>query len=106
MKILSIKAQRNYDNPHATPDGHWVELTFENDYGVHTLEMNGRRLLPEDPALRRDLEWLLWDYGLLSQQDSRTQRQRVRVAQEQFDRDLLNYQLARAYMARLGAPEH
>lgn len=104
IKIHSIKGKRNYDNPDTTPDLHWVELVFENEFGTHTLELNGERPLPDDPALRSDLEWLLWDYGLLEQQDSRTAKQRVRIVQNKFDDGDINHPLARAYMETLGTP--
>lgn len=105
IKILSIKGKRNYDNPDTNPDLHWVEMVFQNDYGTHTLELNGEHPLPSEPELRRDIEWLLWDYGLLSQQKTRTAAQRVRVAQGVIESDRLNYLLAKAYMEILGSPE-
>jgi hypothetical protein len=106
IKIISINGTRNFDNPDPNPEGHWVELVFENDHGVHTLDLNGPRPLPDDPALKDDLEWLLWDYGLMSQQDGRTARQRARNAQELIWTDRRNYLLARSYMEQLGHVQH
>jgi hypothetical protein len=104
IKILGIKGTRNHDNPWPTPEGHWVELVFRNEHGVHTIELNGDRPLPEDPELKKDLEWMLWDYGLLCQQDSKTARQRVRIAQDRILKDRLNYLLAKAFLEQVGGP--
>lgn len=104
IKIFHIQGQRCESNPAPTPEGHWVGLVFENSHGRHVLELNGRAPLPDhDPALRSDLEFLLWDWGLLEQQDSTSDAQRVAIAQALCDRDR-NHPLARAYLEALGAP--
>ncbi|MBI5332987.1 MAG: hypothetical protein HZB72_00115 [Burkholderiales bacterium] len=106
LKILDIEARRCASNPDPTPDGHWVGLAFENAYGIHVLELNGRRPLPDhDPQLRSDLEYLLWDYGLLSQQESETRDERVRVAQDLWDTQRWCHPRARQYMEHLGSSE-
>jgi hypothetical protein len=105
LTILDLHARRCLGNPDPTPAGHWVGLVFSNDHGTHVLELNGRKPLPDhDPQLRADLEFLLWDYGLLSQQDSETDEERIRVARDLWSSDR-NHMLARRYMERLGAPE-
>lgn len=103
LTILDIQARRCRGNPDPTPAGHWVGLVFSNAHGTHVLELNGRKPLPDhDPQLRADLEFLLWDYGLLSQQDSETPQERIRVAQELWLTDR-NHAHARRYMEHLGA---
>ncbi|MDM0108482.1 hypothetical protein QTH97_26270 [Variovorax sp. J22R24] len=102
LQILDIQAHRGNENPHPTPEGHWVGLVFKNAFGTHVLELNGRKPLPDhDPQLRADLEFLLWDYGLLSQQDSETPEERIRAAQALWHTDR-NHAHARRYMERLG----
>ncbi len=103
IKVISIKGKRNYDNFDTTPDLHWVEMVFENDHGTHTLELNGERPLPTEPVLRREIEYMLWDYGLLEQQESKTAKQRVRIAQEFFNRSRSCHPLAHAYVESLGS---
>ena len=67
------------------------------------LELNGRKPLPDhDAQLRSDLEYLLWDYGLLSQQESKTDEERVLVAQDLWRTDR-NHLLARNYMENLNS---
>lgn len=105
LKILEIHGRRSETNPDPTPDGHWVGMAFKNDHGTHLVELNGRHPLPDgDPELRADLEFLLWDYGLLSQQDSKSLKQRIRVAQELWDTQRFTHPLARRYLENLGAP--
>jgi hypothetical protein len=105
LTMIDIQAKRCRGNPNPTPAGHWVGMVFSNAHGTHVLELNGRKPLPDhDTLLRTDLEYLLWDYGLLSQQDSQNEEERVRVAQELWDRDR-NHRLARDYMENL-APNH
>ena len=104
LKILEIHGRRCETNPDPTPEGHWVGMAFENDHGTHMLELNGRTPLPDhDPELLADLEFLLWDYGLLSQQDCKSLRQCIRVAQELWDTQRATHPLARSYMESLGA---
>ncbi|MDM0029598.1 hypothetical protein [Variovorax saccharolyticus] len=102
IKVLSIDAKRSENHLEATPDGHWVRLVFENAHGTHSVELNGTQALPIGPEVRDDLEFLLWDYGLLEQQDSCTSEDRVAVAQDLMDRDL-NHRLARDYLRDAGA---
>lgn len=100
---LDIQGWRCESNPDATPEGHWVGMVFRNAYGTHMLELNGRKPLPDhDPQLRSDLEYLLWHYGLLSQQDTETDEERVGVAQELWLSDR-NHVLAKCYMVNLCA---
>ena len=104
LKIIDIQGWRCESNPYPTPEGHWVGLVFRNAYGTHILELNGRKPLPDhDPQLLSDLEYLLWDYGLLSQQYSDTNEEHIRVAQEMWRCDQ-NHATAKDYMLRLGAP--
>ena len=105
LTILDIQARRCQGNPDPTPAGHWVGLVFSNAHGTHVLELNGRKPLPDhDPQLRADLEFLLWDYGLLSQQDSETPEERIRVAQALWHTDR-HHARARRYMEQLGAAQ-
>ncbi|MGJ7522704.1 hypothetical protein ACSFA0_19620 [Variovorax sp. LT1P1] len=102
LQIIDIQAHRCQVNPHPTPEGHWVGLVFKNAFGTHVLELNGRKPLPDhDAQLRADLEFLLWDYGLLSQQDSESPEERIRVAQDLWRTDC-NHVHARRYMEQLG----
>lgn len=101
IEVLSITGVRNFTNPEPTPEGHWVQLVFRNAFGVHTLELNGKLALPESAALRTDLEWMLWDYGLLSQETGSSARERADTAQELILMDRLNYALARAYLEQV-----
>ncbi|WP_046110847.1 hypothetical protein [Aquincola tertiaricarbonis] len=60
LKVPDIHARRCKANPDPTPDGHWVGLVFENAYGTHVLELNGRMPLPDhDPDLQFDLKYFL-----------------------------------------------
>jgi hypothetical protein len=103
LEIIDIQGWRCETNPDPTPEGHWVGMVFRNAYGTHILELNGRKPLPNhDPQLRSDLEYLLWDFGLLSQQDSATDQRRVSVAQALWQSDT-NHALARQYMFLMGA---
>ena len=105
LEIIDIQGWRCESNHDPTPEGHWVGMVFRNAYGTHILELNGRKLLPDhDPQLRSDLEYLLWDYGLLSQQDSKTDGERIGVAQEMWRSDK-NHALAKEFMLCLGASE-
>ena len=105
IEVIRISGVRDFTNPEPSPKGHWVELVFRNDHGVHTLELNGKRALPNDAALKSDLEWLLWDYGLLSQEYGGSAEERATAAQELFWSDRQNYLRARAYMENLGAQQ-
>ncbi|MEB0114471.1 hypothetical protein QN397_24630 [Variovorax sp. RTB1] len=105
LEIIDIQGWRCESNPYPTPEGHWVGLVFRNAYGKHMLELNGRKPLPDhDPQLRSDLEYLLWDYGLLSQQGSETNDERIRVAQELWNTDR-NHPKARNYLQSVGAAD-
>ena len=103
IEVISITGIRNFTNEEATPDGHWVKMEFRNAHGLHIIELNGEQPLPDDPALRRDLEWLLWDYGLLSQDYGSSAAERAEEAENQLLMDRLNYLPAKAYLERLGA---
>lgn len=106
IKIVKLEARRDFANTDMTPDGHWVRLTFSNEHGVHTIELNGRIPLPPDPALRQSLEFMLWDYGLIEQVDSRTPQQQIATMQRLVETDLRNHAAGRAYLQTLGAPVH
>jgi len=106
IKITSLEARRDFTNMSLTPEGHWVRLTFMNDHGVHTLELNGRSPLPADPTLLESLQFMLWDYGLLEQSGSRTAQQRLDTVQRLIDEDSRNHVLGREYLHTVGAPLH